>query len=56
MIWNREPALFFTLAAAVIGLLVAFGVNITTEQSAAIMAVLVAVAGVIVRQKVTPTA
>ena len=56
MIWNREPALFFTLAAAVIGLLVAFGVNITQEQSAAIMAVLVAVAGVSVRQKVTPTA
>lgn len=54
MIWNREPALFFALLAAALGLLAAFGLDISAEQVAALNAVLAAVMGFVIRQKVTP--
>ncbi len=55
---NREPVLtaVTVLIAATIGLLVAFGVEVTEDQKAAIVAFVVAtyVMAGIVRQKVTP--
>lgn len=56
MIWNREPAIFFSLLAAVLGLLAAFGLHISAEQVAALNAILAAVMGFIIRGRVTPTA
>lgn len=54
MIWNREPAIFFALLAAVLGILAAFGLDLSAEQVAAMNAVLAAVMGFVIRQKVTP--
>jgi hypothetical protein len=61
---KREPAVIIgavvTFATAVIGLLVAYNVNINTEQGAAILSVVTAlaglVAGLLTRPKVTPVA
>jgi len=56
----REPVLtaITALVAAAIALLVAFGVDVSTEQTAAIIAFIVAVYGVavLVRANVTPVA
>lgn len=56
-IWNRiqhEPALLVGLVTAVLSLLVAFGVDLSDERQAAIIAVVIAVGAIIVRQAVTP--
>lgn len=50
---RNEPVLV-SLAAALIALAVAFGVGLSADQQAAIMAVVVIVAGLITRSKVTP--
>jgi type IV secretory pathway TrbD component len=55
MIWNREPALFFGLLAAVLSLAAAFGLSISAEQVAALNLALAAVMGFVIRQKVTPS-
>ena len=55
MILGREPVMFSALAAAIIYLLTEFGVPITDSQQAAIMAVTLAVLGLLTRSKVTPT-
>jgi len=52
---KREPAVVVTVAAAVLGLAVAFGVPLSPDRIAAITAVLTVVAGIIVRSQVTPT-
>lgn len=50
---KNEPVLV-SLAAALIALGVSFGLNLSADQQAAIMAVVVIVAGLVTRQKVTP--
>lgn len=52
---TREPALIAGLIQAVLGLLLAFGVNLSQEQVGAIMAVTAAVLALVVRSRVTPT-
>jgi hypothetical protein len=54
MLWNREPALFYGLVNAVIALVCAFGLDLSGEQIAGIMAVTSAVLAVITRRAVTP--
>jgi hypothetical protein len=50
--FSREPALWLGVAQAILGLIIGFGVHITTEQAGLIMAVAAAIAAVIVRQNV----
>ena len=53
--WERiknEPAIVAALVQAVLGLAVAFGLELTDEQMGAIMAVSAAVLGLFVRQSV----
>ena len=54
MIFNREPALILAAVQAVLAVAIGFGVDITTEQLALILAATAAVLGVITRSKVTP--
>lgn len=51
---RREPALVTGFTAAVIALAVAFGLDLTGEQTGAIMALVTAVLGFVTRAKVTP--
>jgi len=56
--WDRikkEPALVAGVVQAVLGLLLAFGVELTTEQTGAILAITAAVLALFVRSQVTPT-
>lgn len=52
---TREPALIAGLIQAVLGLLLAFGVDLSQEQVGAVMAVTAAVLALVVRARVTPT-
>lgn len=51
---KREPALFISLAAGVLTLLAAFGLNVGDQRQAAIMAVIQLLVGIVVRSQVTP--
>lgn len=51
---RTEPVLVTALVQAVIGLIVAFGVGLTGEQTAAILAVTAAALALVARSKVTP--
>ena len=53
---RREPALVAALVNTLIGAAVLFGLDLTVEQSAAIVAVANAVLALVVRSQVTPTA
>lgn len=53
---RREPAIVAGVVQAVLGLLLAFGVDMTTEQTGAILAVTAAVLALFVRSQVTPVA
>lgn len=55
MIWKREPALFYGLVNSVLALVLAFGVELSVEQTGAILAATSALLAVITRSKVTPT-
>lgn len=55
MIWKREPALFYGLVNTVLALILAFGVDLTTEQTGAILAVTSALLAIITRSQVSPT-
>jgi len=55
-LWGREPALILAAIQAVIALAVGFGLPVTTEQAALVLAASAAVLGVITRQQVTPNA
>lgn len=48
----REPALYLGLLQAIIGLVIVFGVHITSEQAGMVMAVAAAIAAIVVRQNV----
>lgn len=51
---RREPALVTGAVGAVLALVVAFGFELSGEQTGAIMAVVTAVLGFVTRAKVTP--
>lgn len=55
MIWKREPALFYGLVNTILALVLAFGVDLTTEQTGAILAVTSALLALVTRSQVTPT-
>lgn len=53
--WHRlrnEPALIFSLVEATVALAVAFGLNLTAEQTGAVLAIVAILTGVTVRQQV----
>ena len=54
MIFNREPALVLGAVQAVLALVVAFGLDLSAEQVAGILAVSAAALAIVVRIKVTP--
>lgn len=56
MILGREPALFLGAIQALLALAVGFGLQLTPEQMALILAASAAIFAVIVRQNVTPNA
>ena len=51
---RREPALVAGLVQAVLALLVAFGLDVSAEQTASILAVTAALLAVVTRAQVTP--
>lgn len=53
-LWSREPVLTLAVVQALIGLLVSFGVDLTGDQTAAIMGVSAAVLGWVARTRVSP--
>ncbi len=53
-LWGREPALILGLVQTILALLLAFGLDLSTQQTGAILAVSAAVLSVIVRSRVTP--
>ncbi len=50
-----NPVLVAALVQAILGLIVAFGVHLTAEQTAAILAVTGTLMALVVRARVTPT-
>lgn len=52
MIFRREPALILGAVQAIIALVVAFGVELSNEQTGALLAVTAAVLAVVTRQSV----
>lgn len=53
-LWNREPAMFLAVIQAAIILFLAFGIHLTMEQTAALMAFSAALLGFITRSQVVP--
>lgn len=53
--WDAEPALLMGAVHAFVTLAVAFGLELSGEQIAAISAAVAAVLAVVVRSQVTPT-
>jgi hypothetical protein len=51
---KREPALILGAVQAVLALVVSFGLDLTTEQVGAILAVTAAILAVVTRQRVSP--
>lgn len=52
--FSREPAAILGFVGAIIGLVIAFGVPLTKEQTGAIMAVVTAGVGLAIRSQVSP--
>lgn len=55
-LWNREPALVVGFVQAALTLLLSFGVELTVEQSAGILALVATALSLVVRQRVSPVA
>lgn len=53
--WQAEPAVIVSLVTAIIALAVAFGLNLTPEQTGSITAVVTILAGLITRTQVSST-
>ena len=51
---KTEPAVIVSLVAAVLALAAAFGLPLTQEQTAAVMAVVTILAGIVTRAFVSP--
>jgi len=56
VIFNREPALILAAIQGILAVGIGFGLDVTTEQLALILAASAAVLGVVTRSQVTPTA
>ena len=56
MIFQREPAVILGAINAIIAVAIGFGLDITQEQFALVMAAVAAVLAVITRSQVTPVA
>lgn len=54
MIFNREPALILAALQAIIAVAIGFGLNLTPEQVALIVAAVAAIFGVVTRSRVSP--
>jgi hypothetical protein len=54
--FSREPTIYIAIGNAILILAISFGLPISVDQKASISAVLVVVAGLLVRSQVTPTA
>lgn len=54
MIFDREPVLVYAVVQALLGLVAAFGLHLSAEQIASILAVTGAVLALITRRNVTP--
>lgn len=54
-IFGREPVMVYGLVQTILALILAFGVDLSTQQTGAILAVTAAVLALITRSKVTPT-
>ena len=52
---KTEPAVITALVAAVLGLAAAFGLPLTQEQTAAVMAVVTILVGLVTRSRVSPS-
>jgi predicted histidine transporter YuiF (NhaC family) len=52
MIWKREPALFYGLVNSILALVLAFGVQLSTEQTGAILAATSALLALLTRRTV----
>jgi len=52
---KTEPAVIIALVAACLGLAAAFNLPLTQEQTAAVMAVVTILAGLVTRSRVTPS-
>lgn len=55
-LWNNEPILVLAIVNALVGIGVAYGINVDAPTKAAIVAVLTFVFGLIGRSQVTPSA
>ena len=53
-LWNREPALIYATIQALLGLTLAFGLDLSNEQTGSILALTAAVLGLATRSRVTP--
>lgn len=53
-LWGREPALIIGAIQALLALVVAFGLDLSVEQTGAILAASAAVLAVITRRSVSP--
>lgn len=53
-IFDREPALILGAVQAILAVAIGFGLNVTPEQLALILAATAAVLGVVTRSRVTP--
>lgn len=54
MLWNREPALFMGALQALLALVIAFGLNLSEVQIAALLGTSAAVLALVTRSKVSP--
>lgn len=53
-LWGREPAMVLAFVQALIVLLVSFGLKLTTDQTASILALTAVLLGLITRSRVSP--
>lgn len=55
-VWGREPVAIVATFQTLLALLLAFGVDLTVEQTGAILAATAAVLGLVARSQVSPVA
>jgi hypothetical protein len=53
-LWYQEPAVIISLVAAIITLVISFGIHVSTDQTGAIVAVVQVIAGIATRSQVVP--
>lgn len=53
-LWNREPAMILAVLQTLLALLIGFGLKLSGDQVALIMAFSTALLGLITRSQVTP--